>query len=272
MPAEHVARVTLNRPDALNAMNSVLRRELDEALSALDGDEEVRAIILTGAGEKAFSAGGDIHERVRTDGSRTEPVAESQPQAAVPGVPAEAGNMPAEKSQPNPPVNSLANSTWRLANLRTPTIGAINGLTYGGAALLATALDIRLGCERSCFRFLAVGYGLMNATWTLPTIVGWPKAKELLFTGRKVEAQEALRIGLLNDVVTPDELLESAIDMGRQIAANSPRAVQAIKRVLHEDLGRGWWDMVEAERELSAGLPKQRERDRFKVFLDRDGS
>src|SRR5581483_279518 len=86
---------------------------------------------------------------------------------------------------------------WHLANLRKPTIGAINGLAYGGAAVLASSLDIRIGCERSSFRFLAAARGRMNATWLLPVVVGWARAKELIYTARIVEAEEAEHIGLL---------------------------------------------------------------------------
>ena len=91
--------------------------------------------------------------------------------------------------------------TWHLATLKKPTIGAINGLAYGGAALLSSSLDIRIGCERSSFRFLAATYGRINSTWTLPMVVGWARAKELLYTARVVSADEALQIGLLNKIV-----------------------------------------------------------------------
>ena len=238
-PAGHVALITLNRPESLNALNATLRQELDGCLAALDEDEEVRAIVVTGAGPRAFSSGGDIHERVKAE--------------------------PAERKPGQ--LSPLSGVAWRMANLRKPTIGAINGLAYGGAALYASALDLRVGCERSSFRFLAASYGLVNATWTLPLLVGWARAKELLYTGREVGADEALAIGLLNKLVPSSELLPAAIEMAGQIAANSPAAVQAVKRLLHEDVGRGWADMAQAEAGIS--LPRERESERFKSFLDR---
>ena len=89
-----------------------------------------------------------------------------------------------------------------------PLIGAINGLAYGGAALLSSTLDLRIGCERTQFRFLAASYGRVNSTWSLPLLVGLPKAKELLYTGRVVAAEEAERIGLLNQIVPAARLIE----------------------------------------------------------------
>src|SRR5215212_4081349 len=148
--------------------------------------------------------------------------------------------------------------------------GAINGLAYGGAALLSSSLDIRIGCEKSQFRFLAASYGRVNSTWSLPALVGMPKAKELLFTGRAVAVEEAERIGLLNQVVPSAKLIESAVEMGQMIAKNDARMVQGIKRLLHEGMGMDWQGRYDLEDEaratwLSAGHP----RDGFKDFLAR---
>ncbi len=119
-----------------------------------------------------------------------------------------------------------------------PLIGAINGLAYAaGAALLSSSLDIRIGCEKTQFRFLAASYGRVNSSWSLPMLVGWPKAKELLYTGRVVAAEEAERIGLLNTIVPSAKLRESAIEMGQMIAKNDARMVQGLKRLLHEGAG-----------------------------------
>ena len=161
---------------------------------------------------------------------------------------------------------------WHLANLKKPTIGAINGLAYGGAAVLSSSLDIRIGCERSRFRFLAASYGRINSTWTLPVVVGWARAKELLYTARVVEADEALQMGLLNKLVPSEQLLEAAIEMGRQIAANTPEMVQGIKQLLNEDVGRGWREMYDAERNaLTGDLKPSPVREGFAEFLSRKG-
>jgi len=157
---------------------------------------------------------------------------------------------------------------WRLANSVKPTIGAINGLAYGGAAALASALDIRVGCERSAFRFPGAAYGRLNSTWTLPQVVGWARAKELLFTARVVEADEALQIGLLNSIVAAASVLDSALELAGQIAANSPETVQGIKQILHADVGVPMRQRFEAERRVATTtlLPGDA-RQNFQAFL-----
>ena len=144
-----VGIITLNRPERLNALSLALTVELDQAITEFEQDEEVKAIIITGAGDKAFSAGADIHEMSQ----------QSEIQLKERG-------------------SRRVDQNWRLAMCKKPTIGAINGLAYGGAALMSSILDIRLGCERTSFRFLGAAYGRVNSTWTLPLIVGWPMAKE----------------------------------------------------------------------------------------------
>jgi enoyl-CoA hydratase len=238
-----VGIVTLNRPKVLNALSYALTTELDDAVTIFENDPEIKCVVITGAGEKAFSAGGDIHEMV----------------AATP-------EDQAERQQ------HRTRQTWHLATLKKPTIGAINGLAYGGAALLSSSLDIRIGCERSSFRFLAATYGRINSTWSLPLVVGWARAKELLYTARVVTADDALQIGLLNKVVPSSGLRDAAIEMGRQIAANTPEMVQGIKQLLLEDVGRAWLQMYDAEREaLSTTLKPSPVAEGFKEFLDRKG-
>src|SRR5947209_11088500 len=203
-----VAVITLNRLEKLNALSFPLVRELDEALTQYEADDAIKAVILTGAGDRAFSAGADIHEMA---------------------------GLSSEELATRGEVRGRA--TWHIANFAKPLIGAINGLAYGGAALLSSTLDLRIGCERTAFRFLAASYGRVNSTWSLPLLVGLPKAKELLYTGREVTAEEAERIGLLNQVVPAPELRDTAMHMAETIAKNDGRMVQGIKRLLHEDIG-----------------------------------
>jgi len=236
-----VALITLNRPDKLNALSFPLMSELDDALTEYEGDDSIGAVILTGAGDRAFSAGADIHEMA---GLSSEELAK---RAATRGE-----------------------ISWHIASYTKPIIGAINGLAYGGAALLSSSLDLRIGCEKTQFRFLAATYGRVNSTWSLPALVGTPKAKELLYTGRAIGVDEAERIGLLNQVVPSAKLLESAVEMGQMIAKNDPRMVQGIKRLLHEGMGLDWqgrYDLEDAAREtwLTSGHP----REGFKDFLAR---
>lgn len=228
MPYEHilvdepgggVGVITLNRPQVLNALSYDLARELNEAATEFEKDPAIKAIVITGSGEKAFSAGGDLKESARTtpeDARRR-----SEPRAAF---------------------------TWHMAELRKPTIGAINGLCYGAAAILATSLDIRIGCERTSFRFIAAARGRLNSTWSLPVVIGWARAKELLYTARVVEAEEAERIGLVNKLVSSTKLLNEAISMARMIAENNAEMVQGAKQLLHEHIGRGYRAMYDAER------------------------
>ena len=241
--AEGVAVITLNRPSVLNALSMPLMAEVDEALAHCDGDDDVRAIIVTGAGEKAFSAGADIHEMA---GMAQEELDRRQ---------ARRGEI-----------------TWHLATCKKPLIGAINGLAYGGAAVLASTFDIRIGCERTKFRFLAASYGRINSTWSLPVLVGMPMAKELLFSGRVVEADEAKSIGLLNRVVASGELMATAKDLAAQIAKNTPAMVQGIKELLNEGVGASLGDRLQMEKDILSGrLKPAHPREGFKDFLSRKG-
>jgi 2-(1,2-epoxy-1,2-dihydrophenyl)acetyl-CoA isomerase len=236
-----VALITLNRPDKLNALSFPLMEELERALTGYENDDDIKAVILTGAGDRAFSAGADIHEMAGL----------SSEELAVRG-------------------ETRGNISWHIASYTKPLIGAINGLAYGGAALLSSSLDLRVGCDKTQFRFLAASYGRVNSSWSLPALVGIPKAKELLYTGRVVAADEALRIGLLNQVVPVGKTVEAAVEMGQMIAKNDDRMVRGIKRLLHEGMGSDWqgrYDLEEEARQtyLSAGHP----RDGFKDFLAR---
>ena len=137
---------------------------------------------------------------------------------------------------------------------------------------MASSFDIRVGCDRTSFKFLAASYGRVNSTWSLPMQVGWPIAKELLFTARVVEAEEAYRIGLLNHLVEPDQVMPKAIEVGRQIAANDPRMVQGIKEILMNDVGLSWRTTYDDEQEARSGkLSPTPVEEGFKEFLDRKG-
>ena len=131
----------------------------------------------------------------------------------------------------------------------------MNGLAYGGAAVLASSLDMRIGCEGTRFRFLAAAYGRINSTWTLPNQVGWPMAKELLFTARIVEAEEAYRIGLLNHLVPRAKLREKTMELARMIANNHRGAVMGVKALLLRQMGEN----LEEQWARGAGLHDPRD-------------
>lgn len=242
--SESIGVITLNRPEVLNAMDQLLFRELDTAIGDMDTDPDINAVVFTGKGDRAFSAGADIHEIARL----------------------------AERTDSPPPDPQRRYYAWNIATCRKPTIGALNGLSYGGGAVLASSFDIRVGCERSRFRFLAASYGRVNSTWSLPMQVGWPVAKELLFTARVIQAKEAYQIGLLNYLVPPNQLMNKALEIAAQIAENDPRMVQGIKELMIEDVGAGWLQMFQGEMDAQDGkLQPTPALEGFKEFLNRKG-
>ena len=237
-----IGTIVLNRPGVLNALNRQMYRELDEAITICETDDSVSVIIITGAGKRAFSAGADIHEMARiareSDGTADDP--------------------------------DRARRMWHLATCKKPTIGAINGLAYGGGAVVASSLDIRIGSENASFKFLAASYGRVNSTWNLPMQVGWPVAKELLFTARVVGAREASQIGLLNYVEASDKLMPKAIEVARQITDNDPRMVQGIKRLMISNVGTLWHEMhTNEDTAVSENLAPPPIEEGFSEFLEK---
>ncbi len=193
----NVVVLRLLRADKHNAFNRAMSVEVREAFDAFEADDDVHAVVLTGSG-KAFSAGADMNEAV----------------AAI---------------DENGRNDGMAASIVRIARFPKPLLACVNGFAYGGGALLAITCDIRIASETAAFRFPGAAYGLVVGGAQLPRIVGPAFAKELLFTGRVVDATEALRIGLVNHVVPAAEAEVATLDMARQIAANSPQALRATK-------------------------------------------
>jgi len=233
-----VATVRLNRPDKHNALNAQLSHELIEALDRLEADDGVNVIVLTGAGEKAFCAGADMAEAVGGDG----------PDASEVGAPAQA--------------------VARVLRTAKPIIAAVNGYAYGGGAVLAINCDIRIASENAKFRFVGASYGLVVGAFQLPRIVGAPLAKELIFTARTIDSQEALRIGLANHVVALEKLEATVAETALAIAANSRAAVMASKRVI--DIATANKDALRHEVEANVELRKSEEhRERFRAAAQR---
>ncbi|MGH2562674.1 MAG: enoyl-CoA hydratase/isomerase family protein [Thermomicrobiales bacterium] len=204
--ADHVAIVTMNRPDALNAFNSDQLESLLDVLRDLRRDPSVRCVILTGAGQKAFAAGADIKEMAEK--SSREGLAFGRLGHAV--------------------VNALE-------GLPRPTIAAVNGFALGGGAEIALGCDLRLASENAVFAQPEVTLGIppgWGATQRLPRLVGPGVAADLIFTGRQVKADEALRIGLVNAVYPLDQLMNEARNLAAAIARNSPKALAAAKQAM----------------------------------------
>jgi enoyl-CoA hydratase len=237
--------VTMNRPDVLNAMNRKMFGELTNAINTLNEDDSIGCIVITGSGERAFSAGGDIHEQRSDDRTYT-------------------------------PEQLAAMSNPRLmidiAESKKPTIGMMNGLAYGGAALLASCLDMRIGCEATKFRYLPAAYGRINSTWSLGAQIGWPMAKELLLSARVVEAEEAYRIGLLNHLVPRAELRAKTMWLAKTIAGNHRESVIGIKKLLLEEMGQNLEASWETEKHFTTHVLRgAKAEDAFPDFIAKHG-
>jgi enoyl-CoA hydratase len=195
-----IGYVTINRPDKLNALNGAVMRELDDVFTSIADDDEVKVVILTGAGEKAFIAGADINELAV--------------QAPVPGK---------ETAEYGQEVLSF------IEDLGKPVIAAINGYALGGGCEIAMACTLRIASENAKLGQPEVKLGLMpgyGGTQRLPRLVGKGRALELILTGEMISAEDAYRIGLVNHVTSGEELLPTAEKIARQIMANAPLAIR----------------------------------------------
>lgn len=203
-----VAVLTLNRPAVLNALNAALLAELSLALVELERNEDVRAIVITGSGEKAFAAGADIGEL-----------------NALPNA-----YSGAEKARIGQAV------TMQIERLRKPVIMAINGFALGGGCELAMGGDIRIASEKARFGQPEVNLGLMpgyGGSQRTTRLTGKGMAMYLCLTGEMIDAQEALRIGLVQRVVPPESLLQEAKRIAGTIATKAPLAIEATKRAIN---------------------------------------
>jgi enoyl-CoA hydratase/carnithine racemase len=209
----HVAVITLNRPERLNAISGPMLRALSERLLECQRDPEVRAVVLTGAG-RGFCAGLDLQDQQQRAGGDGDEDA----------APAAAGLFDLRDSPP-----------MVLYRMDKPVICALNGAAAGYGMDLALLCDIRIASESAKLAAVATRRGVLpesGGAWLLPRMVGWGKTAELMFRGRIVEAQECLEIGLVNAVVPDDDLMREAMEWAREIASNAPIAVQATKRMM----------------------------------------
>jgi enoyl-CoA hydratase/carnithine racemase len=210
-PELGIAVVALNRPKARNALSSALVADLHDRSNRLTTDDSLRAVVITGAGDRAFCSGADLIERqTMTAAGRT----------------AHTG--------------AIAAAIEAVAALPVPVIGALRGFALAGGAELALACDLRIGEPNTVMGFPEVKIGIFpgaGGVVRLPRLIGASVANELLFTGRQVAADEAYRLGLLDEIVQSDTVLDRALGIARQIAANAPLAVRAVKAALHESAG-----------------------------------
>jgi 2-(1,2-epoxy-1,2-dihydrophenyl)acetyl-CoA isomerase len=242
--ASSVATLTLNRPDALNALTVPMKLELLAAFRTLESDDRARAVILTGAG-RAFCAGQDLRERL-------------EPDAAPLGVEV--------RERYNPIILAMR-------ALPKPIVGAINGVAAGAGASLAMACDIRIASEGASFALAFGRVGLVpdsGATWFLPRLVGATRAAELALLGDPVSAADSVRLGLVGRVVPADQLATEARSVAARLAAGAPRAIAFTKRALNASWDRDLETALEDEADLQdmAGRTKDHA-EGLAAFMDR---
>ena len=215
--------VTVNRPESLNAMNKDIVIEVISKIEGLLSERDIRVIIITGSGEKAFIAGADIKLMQKMNKSEAY----------------EFANLG----------HKLANT---IENSDKPVIAAVNGFALGGGSEIALACHIRVASDNAVFAQPEVKIGLLpgwGGTQRLPRIIGKGLANELIITGRNVDAQEALEIGLVNRVVSKEELINTCVDIAQLIIKNSPNAISESIKLINLSLGT----------ELNKGLSKEAE-------------
>lgn len=222
--ADGVGTLTLNRPDALNAINAQLAREVQDALRSAERDRSVRCVVLTGAG-RGFCAGADLRERQ-----------ENQAEVDAATARGERGQWlrfgQALRERYNPIV-------LRLRTLEKPVIAAVNGVAAGAGCSFALACDLRIASDQASFIQAFVRIGLVpdsGATYLLPRLVGWGRALELVMTGERVGAEEALRIGLVNRVVPHAEFEAAWRATAAEFAQAPTRAIGLTKRLFNRSL------------------------------------
>ena len=210
---DRIATLTLNRPERLNALGDTLRDDLYDAVTKSAADPNVGVLVITGAG-RGFCSGGDVKAMSERDQSGEAP-------------------PPSERWAPIRDRIILA-----LRNCPKPVIAAVNGAAAGAGMNLALACDMRIASTAAKFSQAFVKRGLhpdWGGTWFLPRIVGTAKAFELIFTGETIDAAEALRLGIVNAVVAPEELMAEACKLARTIAAGPAVAIQLAKRAIHHN-------------------------------------
>lgn len=228
-----IAVVTLNRPEAMNALSLALRTQLSQVIAAVDADPLVAVVVLTGAGERAFSAGLDLKEL----GSNAK---------ALSGANA---------------TTSAENPAVAIARCRQPVIGAINGVAITGGFELALACDILIASGNARFADTHSRVGLMpgwGLSQKLPRIIGLSRAKEMSFSANFINAATAERWGLVNRVVSPAELMPAAIQLAADIASGDAEFITSYKRLLDEGYGMTFADGMALEHERSVAYNSSR--------------
>ncbi|MDG4656401.1 enoyl-CoA hydratase [Ectobacillus antri] len=226
--APYIVRITLNRPKQANALSIVLLQELQEVLQQIKESKDIRVVILTGAGDKAFCAGADLKERAGMN--------EVEVREAV----------------------ALIRSTINMVEeLPQPVIAAINGVALGGGTELSLACDIRIASQTATLGLTETSLAIIpgaGGTQRLPRLIGLGRAKELIFTARRVPATEALEYGIVEYSVSPESLMDACINIATSIAANGPIAVQLAKQAISQGMQVDLHTGLRMERQAYEGV------------------
>lgn len=241
---QEIAVLTINRPKALNALNTEVIIELNHALDAVEANPSIRALIVTGAGEKSFVAGADIAE------------------------------MASKNAEEGRQFSKHGNDVFsKLENLSIPTIAAVNGFALGGGCELALANDIRIASDNAVFGQPEVGLGItpgFGGTQRLVRTIGLGIAKELIYTGSNIKADYALEIGLVNKVVEAGSVVDAAKLLASKIIKNAPMAVRASKRAINQGLNLDLERALSLEVEIFSGLfATEDQKEGMKAFLEK---
>jgi enoyl-CoA hydratase len=242
-PLETYAKITLNRPDVMNALNLETRKEILSALDTIEQDDSVRAVVLTGAGEKAFSAGADI----------------KMFETMTPWLAREY-------------LKVTKGAASRIENFPKPVIAAVNGYAIGGGLELAMACDIIIASDNAKFGQAEINVGIIpgvGGTQRLPRMVGLHKAKEMIFTGDLIDSNEALRSGLVNAVVPQADLIKAVEALVSKIASKSPLILSLAKESLNRSAA-GLRDALDYESTLfSFCFATNDQKEGAKAFLEK---
>jgi enoyl-CoA hydratase len=239
---DKIATVTISRPEAMNALNSRFFQEMDAMISDLSSREDVRVMVVTGEG-KAFVAGADIAEMVHMN------------------------------QQEGTDFSRAGQATFRgLELFEKPVIAAINGFALGGGLELALGCDFRIASSKAKFGQPEVNLGLIPgyaATQRLPRLIGLGNALYLLLSAELINAEEALRMGLIQKVVEPEQLMEVVIGLAKNLLSKGPRAIQLVKKVAREGLLSDFSDGCALESEKFGSLFENEGREGMKAFLEK---
>ncbi len=220
---DQISIITINRPKALNALNSKVLEELDQTLESIDTNK-IRTVIITGSGEKSFVAGADIAE------------------------------MSTLTKKEGETFSKKGNDVFRkIETFEIPVIAAVNGFALGGGCELAMSCDIRICSDNAIFGQPEVGLGItpgFGGTQRLARLIGIGMAKQMIYTGQNIKAEEAKRIGLVNEVYTKEELLNEAIKLAKNIARNSANAVKSSKKAINEGMQLDIDSAIKLEEEI----------------------